>query len=740
MARTRLPSVVVVLLGLATASPVGGQVIHELGTEGARWHSAQRLQAELETDSAQPAAALRLAVLELSIGRPERARALLTADSGSTIWPVDIVLPLLASAEYQLERYDTAARLFERGADLVRGTRRGVLLVRAGDARERAGESDVAADLYRAAAAELPGIGGWLALREARLTKDTTHALALLRETPEAATKLRLHAQANILLAVGDTSGAVEALASLDSTAEAAFLALLAGDSLRARGLAYEAIARRDTSVVRAGLRIVVTSFEPRTAEEYRTLARAHHRTRRISRAVEAIEAAVRLDSSETDLLVYWGDLLDESGARERALEVYRKASSMGDEDAEVAAFRYGRLLFRMRRYRASIEALAAFADSFPGNRSASVAIFLAAQGYSRIKQVNASDSTYATVSERWPRSSYASRSRLLLASRALDRGDTTRAVEWYRIEVELGGPQRFAAHYRVATLSTDSLEARGVLAVLARADSLGYYGTIARSAADLPPLNVKSYEPGPISRTARETLAELDLLRESRLLEEASALVAYIAAQSTRPPTELLDLAEGLIERGFMSEGISLGWAATRAYTLNHPRVLRVIFPWPERETIEAEARAQGLDPYVLVGLIRQESAFRADVVSRAGAYGLMQLMPPTAKQLSQRLGLGWDKRLLVVSDANLHLGATHFANLVRRYNGDILPALAAYNAGATPVRRWLRYPEAGDPVRWIERVPYAETQGYLRTIVRNRALYRALYPPLETAVAGNP
>ena len=98
------------------------------------------------------------------------------------------------------------------------------------------------------------------------------------------------------------------------------------------------------------------------------------------------------------------------------------------------------------------------------------------------------------------------------------------------------------------------------------------------------------------------------------------------------------------------------------------------------------------------------------------------------------------WDRRLLVVADANLHLGAVHLANLLKRYDGRVEPALAAYNAGGTPVRRWLRYPNSDDPVQFVAQVPYPETQGYLRTVIRNRALYKALYPPTESQVAGTP
>jgi soluble lytic murein transglycosylase len=234
--------------------------------------------------------------------------------------------------------------------------------------------------------------------------------------------------------------------------------------------------------------------------------------------------------------------------------------------------------------------------------------------------------------------------------------------------------------------------------------------------------------------------LLTIDLLRDAQYEAEVAALVEHIMSEQTRPPAEFLDYAEGLIERGFVAEGIRLGWRATRAYTLNHPRVLRVIFPWPLREMIEEEAREHGLDPYLLAALIRQESSFRASVVSHAGAYGLMQLMPPTARQLAQRQGVRWDRRLLVVADANLHLGAVHLASLLKRYDGRVELALAAYNAGGTRVRRWLRYPNSDDPVQFVAQVPYPETQGYLRTVIRNHALYKALYPPAESQVAGTP
>ncbi len=80
-------------------------------------------------------------------------------------------------------------------------------------------------------------------------------------------------------------------------------------------------------------------------------------------------------------------------------------------------------------------------------------------------------------------------------------------------------------------------------------------------------------------------------------------------------------------------------------------------------------------------------------------------------------------------MADANVHLGTAHLNQLLRQYDSAIVPSLAAYNAGGRAVSRWLRYPEARDPFLFVERIPYRETRGYVKAVMRNRALYRALY-----------
>jgi soluble lytic murein transglycosylase len=141
-------------------------------------------------------------------------------------------------------------------------------------------------------------------------------------------------------------------------------------------------------------------------------------------------------------------------------------------------------------------------------------------------------------------------------------------------------------------------------------------------------------------------------------------------------------------------------------------------------------EAREWGIDPIMMAAIIRQESAFKSDIVSHAGAVGLMQVMPPTGAQLARAHGpRGFTEASLRTPEVNLHLGAAFFVEMSRRYEGALPLVLSAYNAGPTRANRWRRYPEAGDPTRFTERIPIDETRGYVKSVRRNLGLYRILY-----------
>jgi soluble lytic murein transglycosylase len=156
---------------------------------------------------------------------------------------------------------------------------------------------------------------------------------------------------------------------------------------------------------------------------------------------------------------------------------------------------------------------------------------------------------------------------------------------------------------------------------------------------------------------------------------------------------------------------------------------IARYRYPLAFWEAIQRVAQDK-LDPYLLLALIRQESIFDPRALSPASAYGLMQLLPATAAQAAVELGLPPpEPARLYEPEINLTLGAHHLKELLRRYGNNLVKAIAAYNAGEAAVARWEKQIRAEDEDEFIERIPYAETRQYVKLVLRNHRIYRALY-----------
>jgi soluble lytic murein transglycosylase len=143
--------------------------------------------------------------------------------------------------------------------------------------------------------------------------------------------------------------------------------------------------------------------------------------------------------------------------------------------------------------------------------------------------------------------------------------------------------------------------------------------------------------------------------------------------------------------------------------------------------------------------GIIRQESSFERTAVSNAGARGLMQLMPGTARQTASRAGASYDfGRLTEDPQYNVMLGSSYLTQLLDEWGGNAVLAAAAYNAGSGNVRRWIA--ANGDPrtpgvdvVRWIEEIPFSETRNYVQRVLENTVVYDLLNPNRADGSARN-
>jgi soluble lytic murein transglycosylase len=149
--------------------------------------------------------------------------------------------------------------------------------------------------------------------------------------------------------------------------------------------------------------------------------------------------------------------------------------------------------------------------------------------------------------------------------------------------------------------------------------------------------------------------------------------------------------------------------------------------FPTPFRNEVIARANELGLDPAYVYGLIRQESRFVMDARSGAGAVGLMQIMPSTARWTARKTGVDYSAELIGDRDVNLKLGTSYLKLVLDDFGGSQAMAAAAYNAGPNRPRKWREGPFL-EVAAWAENIPFNETRDYVKKVLSNATYYAAL------------
>ena len=278
-----------------------------------------------------------------------------------------------------------------------------------------------------------------------------------------------------------------------------------------------------------------------------------------------------------------------------------------------------------------------------------------------------------------------------------------------------------------------DTAKARALVARLKSDDPFSYYTVVASDLFGEPyTLNLPPGEATPTPDWLADGLTRLDLLTAGGLPGGAAAEVERLTvrARAAGAPA-LLALAEGLSVRDRTIEGINLAFEVRRLGNPWTMRLAKVVYPWRYEEVFKREAAEDGVDPYLTAALARQESAFDPDIRSSANAIGLMQMLPSTAAEVARAVGpAGFTGEMLEIPDVNVHLGTLHLRDLLETNQGDITRFLAGYNAGQHRVSRWKDFAEAGDPLTFTERIPFAEPRDYVKQVQRNVVVYKLLYP----------
>jgi soluble lytic murein transglycosylase len=305
-----------------------------------------------------------------------------------------------------------------------------------------------------------------------------------------------------------------------------------------------------------------------------------------------------------------------------------------------------------------------------------------------------------------------------------------------------------WAGRSRAALGQTD--RARALLAETIQRYKYAYHGVRAQEALGrlggrpAPPPQLAAMTPPPeaplpepratrlhqlllIDRTA-EAAAELRLLPESPRVQATLAWIDW-RAQRFRP-------AITAMKRAYPE------WVGEAGDRLP-PEVWRILFPLRYDRELRLAAQEEGLDPALVAALILQESSFDAGALSRAGARGLMQVMPATGRRIARSKGQRYRRAALHDPETSIDFGTHYLRQMSDRFSGQVEKVLAAYNAGPHRVDAWTAQRGERPAEEFIEGIPFSETRTYVMIVLANREQYRRLYgldraapaPPAEGA-----
>ena len=404
-----------------------------------------------------------------------------------------------------------------------------------------------------------------------------------------------------------------------------------------------------------------------------------------------------------------------------------------------------------------AIELYRRLAREYPGHGLADDALLYAAQLLAREGRADeAREALAAIVNARVP-GDQVGEARFFQAWLARGAGAIDEAVALLeKIEKDAGPDQGFevarAAYWRARILqgrgAAEVERARAVWAELAGRFPTDYYGLLARArlaetGAGVPwprPPRLAggpSYDPGPFHEDPH-LRAGLLLFRLG--LPRAAAEELQAVPLSRLRPGEPLDpvlLVGDVLDRvGEMRAAHQLlrtraREAFRRAPDAENHRAWAIAYPPAYRTEVERYATEAGVPADLVQALMREESALDPRIVSPAGALGLTQLMLPTAQQVASRMKLARPTRadLLAQPALNIRIGTRYLAELVKRHDGEVALALAAYNAGPAAVKRWRDAMPDVPLDEFVEQIPLEETRGYVKRVLRSYAVYATLY-----------
>jgi len=402
----------------------------------------------------------------------------------------------------------------------------------------------------------------------------------------------------------------------------------------------------------------------------------------------------------ENTLIVkYYAQALYEQGNFKGALPFYKKLHELDTDDSNIA-WLYARCL------------------ESAGQTSAALKIYssLGEKGAYRQGLILQKQGKYIEAAEAFAKSNEAVS--LWQAARIWDsRGMTEKAIEMYTRVASIAGSYQDDAAYRAYILSK-------------RVGKNDVHKLV----------EVLSYHPAWMVRIGKEpvvpqlydiTYQRPEYLKQAAIYEadgykDAAAIEVAIGSKETKLE-EKLALGDWYLERGEYYNSILWGIRSLseqptrRGYELAYPQLFD--------EYVLEVSEKYNLEPELVWAVIREESHFRFDAVSKAGAMGLMQIMPSTGKDIAARLGMAITDNDLLNPEINIKLGAFYINSMLKMFNSDIDRAMAAYNGGPGNVKKWLESSFMTSDEDFPTAITFLETQEYITKVRNSYHVYKWLY-----------
>lgn len=439
---------------------------------------------------------------------------------------------------------------------------------------------------------------------------------------------------------------------------------------------------------------------------------------------------------------LYWlGKSYSRLGLREEAVESFLRLvrSSPDSEWADDALYLTGNVYRDTGDMKRALTYYRRLADDYPDSSLADSGLWWEGWSYYSVGDLRKAMRVFQELAQSYPRSFLANQA-LYWEARAAERlNDREKAQTLYR-RVLARGTYTYYGHRAAERLASGPPVVEAVAEDVPGepGEDAGLTDDEGEEEEDIPPdwsdEAVAALSANPAYRRTLE-------LMYAGMKREAAAELASLRDLMPRRSAGLIGLSKTFFELGDYHSSLLI-------VLRNFDRLLErpsarlaedlwlLAYPQAYWTSVTASSRKYGMDPYFVAAIMREESQFRAEALSPAGARGVMQVMPSTGEWVARSAGItGFDRTRLYDPDMNIGLGTWYLAHLAKKFQGNLVLVSAAYNAGPEPVQSWAGRNGTADPASFVETIPYQETRGYVKKVMRNYAEYLRIYGRPATA-----